>query len=169
MQFLDRKTCPIHTSTTLIYGTITMGDVCFGKHVRETLRLKNCPECMWEQSKLYINNYVHLIYYNKEGSEYKPDELIQEGIAINDINISVGFHYYSSDVEVNAYKMREVFTMDFYEYCKNPNKHRIAHFALRYPNDIPQLINMEKLYRLLKLDCLAESSIKELISQYSFI
>src|SRR5271166_3323650 len=109
MIFLDRQYCPIHSNTKMHPHSHSFSDTCFGKTITKIYKSKHCPDCIFEYCKnktVYYNNFTNFIYYGNSGGIFGVDDIAEEGIAIYDINKSIGFHYYSSEIECNIYDMK---------------------------------------------------------------
>lgn len=115
---------------------------------------QQCPKCMnlpwWKH-----DSYAGYNYTGDYGNEYRSGIICHEGIAIQAAHLSLGIEYESSNIVVTAYDLQDHFLgmKTFNEKLSIEDWHLSFRFErpFFYPNHNPQLLNMFKLIRILRL------------------
>jgi hypothetical protein len=170
--------CPLHPGVPFIQIPLTMGDAIKGnfgrggkkKHKlthKETLILQ-CQKCAskrFEKEDLYAGYTI----MDEPGGLNGTDYFGYEGFSLHNANRSVGFHYYTSEVEVKMYDVKihaktNIFAGD------DPNQSHVDNFYMNYPSTDPRLVNIRSIMKGLKMiRCLNKNSMKEEIESLAWI
>jgi len=177
MQRLARWDCPFHPDARIINIPLTMSD-CFydqrGKlrRVREEFTRQHCQECIWlwhDPKYPFVNNFCGFTYYGRSGGTYNADDLAHEGIALATADMSMGFNYFSTEVDVKIYKMTTHFSMNWAEIGKNPDKPLIKHFTIDYPNNVPRLVNLVTIYKAIQYPIFLNDTLENTIKKFAWV